>query len=129
MRHRLGAAHTCAVDLSGELSCWGWNGYGQLDAPAGDHYASVAAGMSFSCALTRAGELSCWGRNDAGQLDAPTGQFEQVSLGAGARLRVEPSRRAVLLGPRRRAPDSDVRGALQLSRRRLEPHLRSPRDG
>ena len=30
----LGDYHTCSVDISGRLKCWGWNNWGQISVPA-----------------------------------------------------------------------------------------------
>ena len=83
----LGARHTCAVKLSGELFCWGDNSNGQLavesdEDPCGDvdcvrvprrvthlnDVIDVAAGDRHTCAVTRQGSIWCWGSNQFGQL-------------------------------------------------------------
>ena len=72
--------HTCAVDMTGSLYCWGHNAHGQLGL--GDRFSrrraaevalpvpasSVDVGDSFSCALSTDGSIRCWGRNTDGQL-------------------------------------------------------------
>jgi hypothetical protein len=82
--------HSCAVEDSGELQCWGDNRYGQLDAPEGS-FTQLSAGGYHSCAVEDSGELQCWGYNRHGQRDAPEGSFTQVSAGGGHSCAVEDS--------------------------------------
>ncbi|KIG17855.1 hypothetical protein DB30_02478 [Enhygromyxa salina] len=82
-----GGGHSCARFGSGDVRCWGYNGYGQLgtgnttnigdDEPAiaaglvdlgPNDIALVAAGNNHSCAVTNADDLYCWGLNTYGQL-------------------------------------------------------------
>ncbi|MBK6971243.1 MAG: hypothetical protein IPH29_19590 [Candidatus Microthrix sp.] len=83
---------TCALLADGGVSCWGFNGEGQLgngtttdssvpvlvtgitDATA------VAIGNSHSCALLADGGVSCWGRNDYGLLGDGTTINSSVSI-------------------------------------------------
>ncbi|MBU1239462.1 hypothetical protein KKF84_09015, partial [Myxococcota bacterium] len=78
---------TCAIDATGVVQCWGYNGFGQLgrgfsdeqaylaplsiDAtalPMGTLFNSVAMGFHNACALTTLGQAYCWGANDNGEL-------------------------------------------------------------
>lgn len=75
----LGAAHTCLLDTTGRVICWGANGEGQLGRTVsgpGEPAATVAglprsdeicAGGAFTCARAGA-DVLCWGANAAGQL-------------------------------------------------------------
>ena len=76
-----GYQHTCALDTSGGVSCWGRNSEGQLGdgtttdrtTPVGvvglaSGVASVAAGTDFTCVVTTAGGAKCWGSNLGGKL-------------------------------------------------------------
>ena len=78
-----GWAHSCGIDLSQHLYCWGRNGEGQIGRGVAipgsaianavlilsvESYKSVAVGGLHSCAVTTAGGAQCWGYNAAGQL-------------------------------------------------------------
>ena len=78
-----GGEHSCAVHVSGEISCWGDNWLGELgngrrgaslDSPApvkalGFHDAiAVSTGAQHTCALHATGRISCWGNNEFGQI-------------------------------------------------------------
>ncbi len=76
-----GQSHTCAVDVSEQIHCWGRNNDGQLgvdtvgdnaDEPETvdgvDDVRRVAAGGNHTCVVAGAGDVYCWGRNDEGQL-------------------------------------------------------------
>ena len=75
-----GGSHTCALIESGAVECWGRNGHGQADAPAG-RFSAVSAGQSHSCGLRETGAVECWGNNDSGQTDVPSGHFSAISAG------------------------------------------------
>ena len=76
-----GTAHTCAIDRSGNVGCWGSNAHGRLgdgmtttgvsSTPIGvvgiTGAAAVGAGRRHSCALT-GGQVWCWGANESHQL-------------------------------------------------------------
>ena len=69
-----------AFAQAGEVVCWGYNSYGQCDAPDGV-FTQVAAGGEHSLGLREDGTIECWGLNNEGQCDAPKGKFTQVSAG------------------------------------------------
>jgi alpha-tubulin suppressor-like RCC1 family protein len=77
-----GGAHTCVLHtgISGTVTCWGSNQYGQLGdgttvnrsaqvVVMGIHTAAaIATGANHSCALLIGGTVKCWGRNNHGEL-------------------------------------------------------------
>ena len=79
--------HTCAVNTSNDVFCWGDNTWSQLGtgAPAITYqptpavvvtplkFSRVAAGFHHTCAITSDGEgIACWGINNLGQLGNAT---------------------------------------------------------
>jgi alpha-tubulin suppressor-like RCC1 family protein len=80
-----GGWHTCSFDAGGIMSCWGWNGYGQLGdgtrenrpvptAINGFTWSLVSAGREHTCAIDTGARLFCWGANYYGQAGAPAEQ-------------------------------------------------------
>jgi alpha-tubulin suppressor-like RCC1 family protein/uncharacterized protein YjdB len=73
-------SHTCAVEVSGSMYCWGANNFGQLGngavgagsstpilvgGPGG--FTTVATGGFHTCGLA-GGQVSCWGRSEYGEV-------------------------------------------------------------
>lgn len=87
-----GQTHTCAINASKTLYCWGANASGQLGdgtdmvrrvptkiSTAGI-WVSVAAGGAHTCAITTGKSLYCWGDNDHGQIgDGPLGTSPRLT--------------------------------------------------
>ena len=76
-----GYNHSCAINASGSVSCWGLNTSGQIGNGTVTNSATpvpvsglpttaigIGAGNAHSCALTTAGAVYCWGANTYGQL-------------------------------------------------------------
>jgi alpha-tubulin suppressor-like RCC1 family protein len=68
----VGVYHSCAVDHDGAVTCWGQNGSGQTDVPAGVVATDVECGDDFTCVLTPSGDITCWGA-DAITTSVPSG--------------------------------------------------------
>jgi alpha-tubulin suppressor-like RCC1 family protein len=75
----LGDYTTCAVSSAGQLSCWGYNKFGQIDAtgqnklvPTGvtavTDVRQVAPGRDHICVVRSDKTATCWGNNTYGQL-------------------------------------------------------------
>jgi len=82
----LGYAHSCGRTTTGQVLCWGWNGYGQIGDGMSGFFMSVpepivvmgvtgaeelTAGGEVTCART-ASQVLCWGHNNAGQIGIGT---------------------------------------------------------
>lgn len=103
-----GSSHTCSINVSGTLQCWGRGSSGQIgDANYVNRLVptavtglasgtvSVTAGGAHSCALASGGVAKCWGAGYNGQLGlngiygtttptnvtAPAGTFAELSAG------------------------------------------------
>lgn len=76
-----GDTHTCALDDTGQVWCWGKNDKGQIGDGTTDNErltpvrvsnlgnaAQVAAGWRHTCAVLRNGRAKCWGFNTSGQI-------------------------------------------------------------
>ena len=96
----VGQRHSCAIDQSRSVLCWGMHEGGQLgigvtteECPIGPEgelrpcasqpvpvdagpYTAVAAGLYHTCALRVNGQVECWGDDDSGQLGLETGGTE-----------------------------------------------------
>lgn len=76
-----GGSHTCALEHSGTVKCWGWGRFGQLGqgSTASSRHPvtvlelepaiAVSAGALHSCAVERSGGVKCWGLGARGQLE------------------------------------------------------------
>lgn len=82
----VGLRHACALLKTGEVQCWGWNGFGQIGdgtktvpgAPVHvldvggsgrlGNVVQISAGTAMTCALRANGQMLCWGGNDYGSI-------------------------------------------------------------
>lgn len=90
-----GFEHACAVRRSGEVSCWGSAGDGQLGKGSVPTDASIPTpvnvvgvpstlavwtGGTRSCAVVRDGRAFCWGQNSTGQLGNGTKEVAYAAV-------------------------------------------------
>ncbi len=90
-----GSAHTCVLDIEGDVFCWGDNIRGQLGngsdqaslAPVQvldvSNVIDLAASQDHTCALITGGGLKCWGANLYGQAGngSTTDVYQPVQVG------------------------------------------------
>ncbi|MEO8798453.1 MAG: hypothetical protein ABI551_11255 [Polyangiaceae bacterium] len=84
-----GGTHTCAVDTTGLLSCWGRNGDHEIGASGtgtspgllpvanpdfqSDRVKALALGTNNTCVIIESGDVYCFGKNDKGELGTTAG--------------------------------------------------------
>lgn len=79
----VGARHACGMSASG-IRCWGDNSQGQLNAPAGVSYRTLAAFGDTTCALdTYTARITCWGARNIVRDQLPS-DFQSAVLLRGA---------------------------------------------
>ena len=62
----LGEYHSCAMDETGMITCWGRDLEGSLDAPLTEMI-QFDVGGNHACAVDESDTLYCWGNNEADQ--------------------------------------------------------------
>ena len=73
-----GSYHTCALDLNGEVSCWGPNWWkGRFS----DRLSSISSGYAHACGLRQDGTIVCRGSNDEGQSSPPDENLVSITSG------------------------------------------------
>ncbi len=60
----VGAQHACALDESGEVTCWGDNEAFQREVP-NQEFATIEAAADHTCGTTTQGTVICWGGGQA----------------------------------------------------------------
>lgn len=101
----VGPYTTCAITLTGELSCWGYNEGAQVGSSTtspfadvtqvpGTTWEAVSVAETHTCALRDGGELWCWGYNGTFALGRPPadGVFAPMRTGSDRWKRVETAR-------------------------------------
>ncbi|MEQ1702028.1 MAG: hypothetical protein ABMA25_18110, partial [Ilumatobacteraceae bacterium] len=115
----VGGFHTCALLVSGEITCWGYGGDGALgygntnsigdnETPAANpanfgivplpssHTAvAITAGDAHTCAILDNGEVSCWGDGSDGKL----GYGNTLSIGDNEDPSAEPTSGGIVALP------------------------------
>ena len=73
-----GDVHTCGLQPSGAVACWGsnhkWSGspyYGQATPPQDQTFVAISAGYNHVCGITTAEAVVCWGDDTYGQSTPP----------------------------------------------------------
>ena len=107
-----GGRHTCAIDASRDLHCWGSNDYGESGTTAAaspvparvtggvlDIVAGGTLGDELTCALRDDGAVSCFGRGRYGQLGS--GSRDSSTRWPASRLTRSGSGRASVSVPTR----------------------------
>ena len=81
----VGEEYNCAVTVSGEVRCWGSDGFSGRATPPDDlgPVAQIGVGEDHSCALTVGGRVRCWGDDFHGQSSPPEdlGPVAQLAVG------------------------------------------------
>lgn len=70
-----GPSHTCALDVNGNIHCWG---YAPIPPPQGQ-FIDIDAGTWETCALRADRTVHCWGSSSG--IQPPAGQFRDISVG------------------------------------------------
>jgi len=73
VRVRAGTVHTCGVTSDYELRCWGWNGSGQTNVPAGLFSQVSSSGDIHTCGINVSSAVQCWGGRGVGETAVPSG--------------------------------------------------------
>ena len=73
-----GSYHTCALDLGGDVVCWGTNWWKDRFV---DRFTSISSGGAHSCGIRVDGTIACRGDNGEGQSSPPGGTFGSVTSG------------------------------------------------
>ena len=84
-----GDNHTCAINTSGQVFCWGASWGGRLGVGESGNQSvpqrvtlpssakSIGTGPGHSCAIVISGLVYCWGENGSGEV-APTSYVDQI---------------------------------------------------
>jgi hypothetical protein len=75
-----GHSHTCVVDSTDAVVCWGDDDEGQSSSPAGI-FSSISANGYHTCGIDSIGSVVCWGYDHFGQSSPPVGTFSSIDAG------------------------------------------------
>ncbi len=87
-----GGDHSCALEATGAVRCWGKNQFGQLGVGVADPGTSLnvslvesvvgatllTAGVDHTCAAVQVGNVRCWGDNKHGQTGQPASSGDKT---------------------------------------------------
>ncbi|MBM76684.1 MAG: hypothetical protein CMK59_14855 [Proteobacteria bacterium] len=79
-----GSQYACAIDSSGSLSCWGYDGYG-IDSPPSGTFTQVQSGENHACAIKDDQTVLCWGHDNDNQVSGAPSADTFLSLELGER--------------------------------------------
>ena len=68
-----GGSHSCGINMSGSIQCWGHNALGETSAPSG-RFIQVSAVDSHSCGIDSTDSVQCWGTEGSNAI--PPGNFQ-----------------------------------------------------
>ncbi|WP_460713456.1 hypothetical protein [Lysobacter terrae] len=93
----------CLLRQDGSVSCWGYNGNGQADPPAGP-FEQISMGTWSGCGLRLSGQVECWGGQNTSYptnawLDIPAGTYTQVDAGSNFHCAIRDDQKIVCWGP------------------------------
>jgi alpha-tubulin suppressor-like RCC1 family protein len=77
----VGIYHVCAVDVFGQVRCWGTDQDGSVsETPTGFGFVQVAAAADYTCALQSNGSVVCWGNTHENPdwIGPPKESFEHI---------------------------------------------------
>lgn len=87
----------CALDLDGEIYCWGTKPGISTNRPRGKGFSSIGVGGNHVCALDKEGHIDCWWMEepadsgspyDNGELGWPGGEFIGLSVSGASNCAV-----------------------------------------
>ena len=88
-----GVAHTCAIDASDAMHCWGDDSHGQSSPPRDDpsirgwRVVAASKGGCHTCGVDLDGALRCWGCNERGEVGpVPEVAGGWIDVSAGKRF-------------------------------------------
>ncbi|MCK5460671.1 hypothetical protein KAI58_01685, partial [Candidatus Gracilibacteria bacterium] len=80
----LGYKDSCALISGGTVTCWGYDGYGQVTEASGiSNVTAVTVGSYHSCALISDGTVECWGYDGQGQVNGASGISNATAVSGG----------------------------------------------
>lgn len=75
-----GDTHTCALQTSGDVLCWGTNQHGEIERPSG-RISAISAGDRYNCGLRTDASIHCWGQRYDSTNAPPAGEFTTIASG------------------------------------------------
>ena len=110
-----GGWHTCGLRKTGAVECWGYNRYGQTDAPTGRFSAVSAGAGAIAAVCARRARVECWGcQLRDGETDAPPETLQRGQRrSGGTACGLRETGAVECWGRQRLQPNGGADGALQ----------------